>query len=86
MEMGGIGHVNQTRVLGYRAFQVVRYVETKLEEDGMAPSYGMICRDVGISTKGEVHRIVKSLERRGVFRRVGAGRVRRIRLKRAAIC
>jgi SOS-response transcriptional repressor LexA len=86
MEMGGTVSAVSERVLGYRAFQVVRYVEAKLEQDGMAPSYGMICRDVGISTKGEVHRIVKSLERRGVFRRVGAGRVRRIRLKRAAIC
>ena len=66
--------------LGYRASQVRAYVELKIAEDGIAPSYGMICDDLGISTKGEVSRIVSDLERRGLLRRAGNGRVRRIRL------
>jgi hypothetical protein len=66
--------------LGYRANQVRGYAERKLQEDGIAPSYGMICDELGIGTRGEVSRIVKDLERRGIFRRAGRGRVRRIRL------
>jgi SOS-response transcriptional repressor LexA len=74
------GFVRFRPYLGYRANQVRGYVERKLEEDGVAPSYGMICDELGIGTRGEVSRIVKDLERRGIFRRVGRGRVRRIRL------
>lgn len=66
--------------LGYRASQVRAYVENTIAQDGIAPSYSMICRDLGIATKGEVSRIVSDLERRGLLRRAGNGRVRRIRL------
>jgi SOS-response transcriptional repressor LexA len=66
--------------LGYRANQVLAYSRRKLSEDGIAPSYGMICDELGINTRGEVSRIVSDLERRGLLRRVGRGKVRRIRL------
>lgn len=66
--------------LGYRAAQVREYVEQTIASEGIAPSYGMICDELGISTKGEVSRIVGDLERRGIFRRTGRGKVRRIRL------
>lgn len=66
--------------LGYRAAQVREYVERVIADEGIAPSYDMICGELGISTKGEVSRIVGNLERHGIFRRVGRGRVRRIRL------
>jgi len=66
--------------LGYRASQVRSYVEETLARDGIAPSYNMICNELGIGTRGEVCRIVSDLERRGIFRRAGRGRVRRIRL------
>lgn len=65
------------RVLGYRASQVLEFVRTTIARTGRAPSYGMICEALGISTKGEVSDIVKGLERRGLLTRVGAGRVRR---------
>lgn len=68
------------RVLGYRGFQVLAYVQETLASDGRAPSYGMIRDELGLTDKGEVGKIVKRLERRGVLSRVGSGRVRRIRL------
>lgn len=68
------------RVLGYRGHQVLAYVRSSVANEGLAPSYSMICDELGISTKGEVAEIVGRLERRGLLRRTGAGRVRRIRL------
>lgn len=67
--------------LGYRGQQVLTYVRSTIERDGFAPSYGMICRELGIATKGEVADIIRRLEDRGLLRRVGRGRVRRIRLR-----
>ena len=69
------------RELGYRGFQVLAYVRTAIAEQGSAPSYGMICDRLGISTKGEVAEIVQRLERRGLVSRVGSGRVHRIRIE-----
>jgi SOS-response transcriptional repressor LexA len=66
------------RALGYRAFQVLAFIRAEIGEKGQAPSYDQICAGVGINSKGEVSRIVDSLERRGLLSRVGRGRVRRI--------
>lgn len=68
------------RKLGYREVQVEKYVKETIALEGVAPSYRMIAVALGIRTRGEVCRIVGKLERRGIFRRVGHGRVRRIRL------
>lgn len=68
------------RVLGYRGFQVVGLVRERIKSEGQAPSYRMICDELGIGTKGEVAQIVQRLERRGLLRRVGQGKVRRIAL------
>lgn len=68
------------RVLGYRAVQVLEYVRIEIIEHGQAPSYGMIRDALCIDSKGDVCRIIKSLEKRGLLSRAGAGRVRRIRL------
>ena len=68
------------RVLGYRAVQVLAYVRAEIETSGRAPSYDMICDQLGISSRGKVSEIVNGLERRGLVSRAGAGRVRRIRL------
>lgn len=68
------------RELGYRAVQVRAYVHATIDAEGRAPSYRMIKDELGIATKGEVCRIVEGLERRGIFKRVGSGRVRRIQL------
>lgn len=68
------------RVLGYRGSQVLAYVRQTIDQEGMAPSYRMIRDELGIGTKGEVAEIVGRLERRGLLRRAGRGRVRRIRL------
>lgn len=66
--------------LGYRGLQVLQYIERMIENEGKAPSYGMIANTLEISTRGEVAKIVKRLEGRGAIRRVGDGRVRRIRV------
>lgn len=59
---------------------ILRYVHEVIDRDGIAPSYGMICRDVGFNTRQEVAKYVRQLEDQGKLRRVGHGRVRRIRL------
>lgn len=69
------------RELGYRGHQVLAFVRTTIATHGQAPSYRMICEELGISTKGEVCTIVDRLEKRGLLRRVGAGRVHRIRIE-----
>ena len=71
-----IGH----RVLGYRAAQVAAFIMRRFAEDGHAPTYDEIRAGCSIRTRGEVSRIVASLERRGTIRRVGKGRARRIGL------
>lgn len=68
------------RVLGYRQHQVLSYVRETIAEEGRAPSYGMICHELGIRDRGDVCKLVQRLERRGLLRRTGRGRVRRIRL------
>lgn len=64
----------------HRRRQLIAYVRHTVREDGKAPSYDMICRDLGISSRGEVRRLVCAAEKDGSLRRVGKGRVRRIRL------
>lgn len=65
---------------GRRKIQVLEYVERIIDRDGQAPSYNMIERDLKMTNRANVHQVIKSLERDGCLRRVGAGRVRRIRL------
>lgn len=69
------------RALGYRQAQVLSYVRQVMADEGRAPSYQMICDELGFGGREHVHRIVKRLERRALLRRVGSGRVRRIRLR-----
>ncbi len=66
------------RELGYRGFQVLAFVRTTIATDGQAPSYRMICEELGISDKSAVRRMIERLEKRGLLRRAGAGRVHRI--------
>jgi SOS-response transcriptional repressor LexA len=63
-----------------RRRQMLAYVHSTIDRDGVAPSYGMICRALGIRTRCEVSRMVAAAESAGELRRVGAGKVRRIRL------
>ncbi len=64
--------------VGYRGTQVIAYVRAILAADGRAPSYAMIRDQLGFQHNGHVHRVVVSLERRGLLARTGQGRVRRI--------
>jgi hypothetical protein len=64
------------RVLGYRAVQVLTYVHGELERCGIAPSYTMICDELGISSRAKVCAVIKSLEKRGLLSRTGNARVR----------
>jgi SOS-response transcriptional repressor LexA len=58
------------RVLGYRCVQVIQYINEVIERDGIAPSYNMICDELGISSKTIVCRIIQRLEKRGLVQRV----------------
>jgi hypothetical protein len=68
------------RELGYRGAQVLAYVRSTIEVEGSAPSYSMIRDELGFGDDAGVVRVVSILEKRGLLKRVGAGRVRRIRL------
>ncbi len=63
-----------------RREQMLEYVRGAIAREGVAPSYGMICRAIGINTRQEVSRMVKAAEREGELRRVGRGKVRRLRV------
>lgn len=69
------------RELGYRGHQVLAFVRTTIAAHGQAPSYRMICEELGIGDKAAVSRMIERLEKRGLLRRVGAGRVHRIRIE-----
>jgi SOS-response transcriptional repressor LexA len=63
-----------------RRQQTLDYVRSTIRTDGIAPSYAMICEELGIGTRSEVCRIVSALERDGELKRVGRGKVRRLRI------
>lgn len=63
-----------------RRDQMLEYIRSTIERDGVAPSYGMICTAIGIATRQEVSRMVQAAEETGAIKRVGNGKVRRIRL------
>lgn len=63
-----------------RQAQMLDYVRSTISSEGIAPSYGMICEKLGIATRSEVCRIVTALERDGKLKRVGRGKVRRLRI------
>lgn len=67
-------------MLGYRQFQVLAFVTATIDSEGQAPTYGMIQQALAFCDRAGVVRVVDRLERRGLLSRVGAGRVRRIRL------
>lgn len=75
-----IGTRPRTREPGYRAEQVAAFIIRHFAAAGQAPTYAQICTGVGIKTEGEVSRIITSLERRGIVRRVGSGNAKRIGL------
>jgi SOS-response transcriptional repressor LexA len=68
------------RELGYRGVQVLALIRSTIEAEGRAPSYAMIRDALGFMHEKHVSRVVQRLEGRGLVRRVGAGRIRRIRL------
>lgn len=56
------------RVLGYRESQVVTFILRYYLAHCKAPTRREIQEDLGISTKGEVTRIIKRIEARGIVR------------------
>lgn len=72
--MGEIKH--QPRIdrqtLGYREVQVVAFMLRYYLEHCRAPTRREIQLGVGINSKGEVSRIVKRIESRGIAQRVRA--------------
>lgn len=72
------------RALGYRQFQVLNYVRQEIELTGQAPTYSMICEELGIDGRGNITAIIKGLEKRGLLSRVGKHRPRQRRVYRIA--
>jgi SOS-response transcriptional repressor LexA len=68
------------RELGYRGCQVLSMVRQRLETHGIAPSYDEIVEELSFCDRAAVSRVVAVLEKRALLRRVGSGRVRRLRL------
>ena len=68
------------RELGYRGRQVLAYIRVCIAEQGRAPSYAMIVDEFDFADRGNVAHVIRRLENRGLVRRVGAGRCRRISL------
>lgn len=68
------------RILGFRGFQVQRFIEERVAETGAEPSYEEIRRELGFYDRAGVKRVVDGLERGGFVYRKGVGRQRRIRL------
>lgn len=56
------------RKLGYRAFQVLAFIRKRVESGLPPPSYREICDVFGMD-QGNLHRLVVSLERRGIIYR-----------------
>jgi SOS-response transcriptional repressor LexA len=85
--MKGTRPNGHNHLLGYRETQVLGVIEENVRDEGRAPSYRMIRDELGIATAGEVCRIVKRLERRGILRRDGIDAintrrgVRRLRIR-----
>lgn len=71
--------------LGYRAFQVLNYLNAYFGEHGKVPPYDKICEHAGVGSCGEVSRIMASLERRGLLSRSGNGSAMRITLNSANV-
>lgn len=59
---------------------MLEYVREMIAREGVAPSYSMICKELGIRSREQVSRMVQAAERDGELRRVGSGKVRRIQL------
>lgn len=57
-----------TQPLGYRSVQVLSYIQTITERDGIAPTYPMIGEQFGMSNS-DVCNVVRRLENRGYLRR-----------------
>lgn len=59
---------------------MLAYVRECIASEGCSPSYGMICKELGLRSREQVCRMVQAAERDGQLKRVGAGKVRRIQL------
>jgi hypothetical protein len=58
-----------------RYAQILTYVRAQISETGRAPSYGQICRALGIGDRSSVRKLVLYGERRGHMLRTKAGLV-----------
>ncbi|MDC0093364.1 transcriptional repressor LexA [Alphaproteobacteria bacterium] len=50
--------------------QLLNYLITRIEKNGISPSYEEICKELELKSKSGIHRIVKSLEERGFIERL----------------
>jgi repressor LexA len=50
--------------------ELLNYLITRIEKDGVSPSYEEICKELLLKSKSGIHRIVKSLEERGYIERL----------------
>lgn len=61
----------KSRALGYRAIQVVLFVQDHIAIHGYAPSYRIIRDELGFADKSDVQKVCKRLERRGIVAIIG---------------
>lgn len=61
---------------------VARFIAAHLKRNGRPPSYAMIRDEFGYADNTGVRQIVLRLEAKGVVKRLGTGRERRIKLVR----
>jgi DNA-binding MarR family transcriptional regulator len=75
-----LGPMSDKPRLGFRGTQVLIYVRRYKRRTGDVPSYGEIRDALGFNDRAEVARVIARLEDRGLLRRSGSGREKRIRL------
>lgn len=61
----------KSRTLGYRAIQVVLFVQDHIAIHGHSPSYRVIRDHLGFTDKSDVQKVCKRLEKRGLIAIIG---------------
>ena len=53
-----------------KQYQLLDFIDKRIQETGIPPSYDEMLEEVGIKSKSGIHRLIKSLEERGFIRRL----------------
>lgn len=58
--------------LGEKDYQILKFIESQLEERGFPPTVREICTEVGLNSPATVHARLKKLEQHGLISKEGA--------------